>query len=59
MPVYDYECQKCKHELSVMQRMSDPVKKKCPKCKALRLKKLISSSSFVLKGKGWFNSGGY
>ncbi len=34
MPIYEYECQKCKHGLEIMQRITDPVKKKCPKCKS-------------------------
>ncbi len=57
MPVYDYECQNCEYELHVTQKITEPLKRKCPRCKKLRLKKLISPSSFVLKGKGWAKDG--
>lgn len=57
MPIYEYECQKCNHAFSIQQRMSDQQKRKCPKCEKRSLKKLISPSSFILKGKGWFKDG--
>jgi putative FmdB family regulatory protein len=53
MPTYEYMCQKCEHEFEREQRISDPAVKTCPKCKARRVKKLISRTSFVLKGGGW------
>jgi len=54
MPIYEYQCEKCEHEFQREQRITaDPVKT-CPKCKARRVKKLISRTSFVLKGGGWY-----
>ena len=55
MPIYEYQCEKCEHEFQREQRITaDPVKT-CPECKARRVKKLISRTSFVLKGGGWYN----
>ena len=55
MPIYEYLCEKCKHEFEREQRITaDPIKT-CPKCKSRRVKKLISMTSFVLKGDGWYN----
>ena len=55
MPIYEYLCEKCEHEFEREQRITaDPIKT-CPKCKSRRVKKLISLTSFVLKGDGWYN----
>jgi putative FmdB family regulatory protein len=53
MPVYEYECTKCGHHAEVLQRISDPPLSKCKKCSG-RMKKLISQSTFHLKGSGWY-----
>jgi putative FmdB family regulatory protein len=53
MPIYEYVCAKCGHDFEIMQKFSDKALQKCPKCKG-RVKKKISSSSFVLKGSGWY-----
>ncbi len=55
MPTYEYMCAKCEHEFEREQRMSDPPVKTCPKCRSRRVKKLISRTSFVLKGGGWYS----
>ena len=55
MPIYEYECEKCSHEFEREQRITDDPVKTCPKCKARRVKKLISRTSFVLKGGGWYS----
>lgn len=56
MPIYEYGCQACGHELSKMQKFSDAPLTECPQCGG-ELKKLISSTSFVLKGGGWYAEG--
>jgi putative FmdB family regulatory protein len=54
MPVYEYQCKACDHEFEREQRISDDPVKKCPSCKAMKVKRLISQTSFVLKGGGWY-----
>lgn len=57
MPIYDYQCEKCGHEFEREQRMSEAPVKICPKCKAHKVKKLISRGAFHLKGGGWYKDG--
>lgn len=55
MPIYEYRCQRCGHELEVMQRITAEPLAQCPECGAEDgLKRLISQTSFVLKGSGWY-----
>ena len=64
MPFYEYECTKCGHHTELLQKISDPPISKCDLCNG-RMKKLISQSTFHLKGSGWYvtdyasKSGGY
>jgi len=52
MPIYEYECPKC-GQFETTQRITEPPLKKCPACGA-KIRKLISNSSFQLKGSGWY-----
>lgn len=56
MPIYEYACQKCGHQLDALQKISDPPLRKCPECGALRLKRLVSAPQFRLKGTGWYET---
>ena len=56
MPIYEYRCNGCGHEMELMQRMSDDPMKDCPVCKESKLKKLISAAGFRLKGSGWYET---
>ena len=56
MPIYEYRCQSCDHELEVMQKLSDPELSDCPACGQPDLKKLISVVGFRLKGGGWYET---
>lgn len=55
MPTYEYACKGCGHEFEREQRITDNPVKKCPSCGAMKAKRLISLTSFVLKGDGWYN----
>lgn len=55
MPVYEYACEKCGHEFEASQRITDEPIKTCPVCRARKVKRLISQTSFVLKGSGWYS----
>jgi putative FmdB family regulatory protein len=55
MPTYEYVCKACDHEFEKEQRISDAPLKTCPKCKAKQVKRLISRTSFHLKGGGWYS----
>jgi len=56
MPIYEYECRKCNKVTEAWQSMSEEPLTTCSACKG-ELKKLISSSSFQLKGGGWYADG--
>ncbi|MDP3939658.1 MAG: zinc ribbon domain-containing protein [Deltaproteobacteria bacterium] len=53
MPIYEYQCQKCQEHFEVVQKFKDKPLKKCTACGG-KLQKLISQSSFHLKGSGWY-----
>lgn len=53
MPIYEYRCDKCGHEFEEWQKFSDPVVDTCPTCGG-KSHRLISQSSFHLKGSGWY-----
>ena len=55
MPLYEYVCKACDHEFEREQSISEDPVKTCPKCKAQKAKRLISRTSFVLKGGGWYS----
>jgi putative FmdB family regulatory protein len=53
MPIYEYKCLKCRNEFEAMQKISESPLKKCTSCGG-PVKRLISRSSFQLKGSGWY-----
>ncbi|HZO08371.1 MAG TPA: zinc ribbon domain-containing protein [Myxococcota bacterium] len=55
MPIYEYRCDKCDREFEVERRITDPPLAACPKCRSRKLRRLISQTSFVLKGGGWYS----
>ncbi len=53
MPIYEYVCNECGRQFEVIQKFSDDPLKTCSECKG-KLSKMISQSSFQLKGAGWY-----
>jgi putative FmdB family regulatory protein len=53
MPIYEYLCDGCGKSLEVMQRITDAPLGTCPSCGG-GLQRLISNTSFILKGTGWY-----
>jgi putative FmdB family regulatory protein len=55
MPLYEYQCLNCEKVHEVMQKFSDAPLQECPECKG-PVSKLMSLSSFALKGSGWYTT---
>jgi len=53
MPIYEYACEKCNKHFEIMQKITDESLTTCSDCKG-QLKKMMSKTSFVLKGTGWY-----
>ncbi len=57
MPTYEYVCDDCGHEYELFQSMSDGVKRKCPECGKLKLRRLIGPGGGVIfKGSGFYQT---
>jgi putative FmdB family regulatory protein len=56
MPIYEYQCDSCGHELEKLQRMSDDPLRDCPDCGKEQLRRLVSAAGFRLKGAGWYET---
>ncbi|MEA3277674.1 MAG: FmdB family zinc ribbon protein [Pseudomonadota bacterium] len=56
MPIYEYRCENCGHEMDALQKLSDAPLVDCPQCGQPALKKLISAAGFRLKGGGWYET---
>jgi putative FmdB family regulatory protein len=53
MPLYEYECRRCRHRFERIRKFSDPPLRKCPSCRG-SLRKLISAPGIQFKGTGWY-----
>ena len=56
MPIYEYRCKGCKTEFELLQKITDEPLATCPKC-GKQVGRLISQTSFTLKGGGWYKDG--
>ena len=56
MPIYEYRCSACGHELESLQKIADAPLKTCPSCGKETLTKLVSAAGFQLKGSGWYQT---
>ncbi|MFI4902858.1 MAG: FmdB family zinc ribbon protein [Burkholderiales bacterium] len=54
MPIYEYACSACGHELEALQKLADARLVTCPACHADTLVKKVSAAGFQLKGSGWY-----
>jgi len=55
MPIYEYKCRKCGKQFEAFQGITEPELKSCKFCKG-KVNKLVSLSSFSLKGSGWYTT---
>lgn len=53
MPIYEYQCKKCKHRFERIQKFSDPHVKKCPDCGG-PVEQVLSAPAVQFKGSGWY-----
>ena len=53
MPIYEYECDNCSKQCEIIQKHDDEPLSICPDCGG-HMHKLISQTSFILKGTGWY-----
>jgi putative FmdB family regulatory protein len=53
MPLYEYRCTTCGERTEVLQHLSDPPLKECPKCGGV-LERVISAPALQFKGSGWY-----
>ena len=59
---YEYKCKSCGHEWEAQQKISEDPQKTCPKCGKDEAQRLISGGhkrNAILKGAGWYGTGGY
>lgn len=54
MPIYEYKCDECGHQMEAIQKFSDDPLTECPECKKPALQKMLTASAFHLKGNGWY-----
>jgi putative FmdB family regulatory protein len=54
MPLYEYQCDACGARFELIRKFSDPPLTTCPKCGQEKVRKLVSSPAFHLKGAGWY-----
>jgi putative FmdB family regulatory protein len=53
VPIYEYQCTKCGEIFEAFQKITDEPLTQCKFCQS-KVEKLISHSSFQLKGSGWY-----
>jgi len=56
MPIYEYRCDNCGHELETIQKLSEAPLTTCPACAKDALRKKVSRAGFRLKGGGWYET---
>lgn len=54
VPIYEYQCQNCGHQLEALQSLSEAPLTDCPACGKAMLSKLVSAAGLQFKGTGWY-----
>jgi len=54
VPLHEFQCRKCGHRFERIQKFSDSDPRKCPKCGAGKLERLLHASTLQFKGSGWY-----
>jgi putative FmdB family regulatory protein len=54
MPTYEYECEKCEERFELFQRITEPPRKRCPKCKGKVRRLVVSGAGLIFKGSGFY-----
>jgi putative FmdB family regulatory protein len=54
MPTYDYQCRRCGHEFEKVQRISDPARARCPKCRGAAERRITGGAGLLFKGGGFY-----
>jgi putative FmdB family regulatory protein len=54
MPLYEYRCGQCGHEIEILRKVSDQAPVECPSCHAVGMQKKLTAAGFQLKGTGWY-----
>ena len=54
MPLYEYRCGSCGHEVEMLRKVSDTAPVECPACHQPGLQKKVTAAGFQLKGTGWY-----
>ena len=57
MPIYEYQCPSCGDIIEKIQSFTAKAPEQCEKCGLGPMIKLVSQSSFILKGSGWYKDG--
>ena len=53
MPLYEYQCRKCRQRTEKIESVSGPHLKKCPHCRG-NVERLQSAPAIQFKGSGWY-----
>jgi putative FmdB family regulatory protein len=56
MPIYQYACLACGHELEALQKINEEPFRECPECGEAALRKKVTAAAFRLKGSGWYET---
>ncbi len=54
MPLYEFHCDACNSDFELLRRVSDESQPTCAECGSVEVRRVVSQSSFVLKGSGWY-----